>query len=77
MNETEIKPKSLDELYSDYKLFYAKRFIEIANTKKELFDVLREISLSDLSKREDLFNAFKKKCSELGIKKDEFVLDFL
>lgn len=69
MNEMKSKAKSIDELYSDYKLFYAKCLIEIAKTKYELFDALKEISMSDVCKREDLFNDFKKKAIELGIDK--------
>ena len=67
MNKIKSKAKSIDELYSDYKLFYAKCFIEIANTKDELFDALKEISMSEVFKREDLFNDFKKKAIELDL----------
>ena len=67
MNEIKSKAKSIDELYSDYKLFYAKCFIEIAKTKDELFDAIKEISMLEVFKREDLFNDFKKKAIELGI----------
>lgn len=76
MNKTKSKAKSIDELYSDYKLFYAKCFIDIAKTKKELFDALKEISMSEVCKREDLFNDFKKKATELGIDENEYMIDF-
>lgn len=76
MNKMKSKPKSIDELYSDYKLFYAKCFINIAKTKKELFDALKEISMSEVCKREDLFNDFKKKAMELGIDENEYLIDF-
>ena len=71
MNKMKSKAKSIDELYSDYKLFYAKCLIEIAKTKYELFDALKEISMLDVCKREDLFNDFKKKAIELGLCKNE------
>ena len=70
MNEMKSKAKSIDELYSDYKFFYAKCFIEIAKTKDELFDAIKEISMLEVFKREDLFNDFKKKAIELGIDKN-------
>ena len=73
MNKIKSKAKSIDELYSDYKLFYAKCLIEIAKTKYELFDALKEISMSDVCKREDLFNDFKKKAIELGIDKNDLI----
>ena len=76
MNEIKSKAKSIDELYSDYKLFYAKCFIEIAKTKNELFDALKEISMSEFFKREDLFNDFKKKVMELGVDENEYLIDF-
>ena len=75
MNETKSKAKFIDELYSDYKLFYAKCFIDIAKTKKDLFDALKEISMSEVCKREDLFNDFKKKATELGIDENEYLID--
>ena len=67
MNKIKSKAKSIDELYSDYKLFYCKCFIEIAKTKDELFDAIKEISMWEVFKREDLFNDFKKKAIELAI----------
>ena len=73
MSEIKSKAKSIDELYSDYKLFYTKCLIEIAKTKYELFDALKEISMSDVCKREDLFNDFKKKAIELGIDKNDLI----
>ena len=73
MNEMKSKAKSIDELYSDYKLFHAKCLIEIAKTKYELFDALKEISMSEACKREDLFNDFKKKAIELGIDKNDLI----
>ena len=76
MNEMKSKVKSIDELYSDYKLFYAKCFIEIAKTKKELFDAIKEISMPEVCKREDLFNTFKKKATELGIDENEYLINF-
>ena len=75
MNKMKSKAKSIDELYSDYKLFYAKCLIEIAKTKYDLFDALKEISMSDICKREDLFNDFKKKAIELGIYKNECLIN--
>ena len=75
MNKIKSKAKSIDELYYDYKLFYAKCLIEIAKTKYDLFDALKEISMSDICKREDLFNDFKKKAIELGIYKNECLIN--
>ena len=75
MNKIKNKAKSIDELYSNYKLFYAKCFIEIAETKYDLFDALKEISMSEVCKREDLFNDFKKKAIELGIYKNECLIN--
>ena len=75
MNKMKSKAKSIDELYSDCELFYAKCLIEIAKTKYELFDALKEISMSEVCKREDLFNDFKKKAIELGIYKNECLIN--
>ena len=75
MNKMKSKAKSIDELYSDYKLFYTKCLIEIAKTKYELIDALKEISMSEVCKREDLFNDFKKKAIELGIYKNECLIN--
>lgn len=65
------EPKSIDELYSDYKLFYAKCFMDIAKNKKELFEAIKELSMYDLSKREDIIKTFKRKVSELNISEEE------
>ena len=75
MNKMKSKAKSIDELYSDYKLFYTKCLIEIAKTKDELFDAIKEISMLEVFKREDLFNDFKKKAIELGIYKNECLIN--
>ena len=75
MNKIKSKAKSIDELYSDYKLFYTKCLIEMAKTKYDLFDALKEISMSEVCKREDLFNDFKKKAIELGIYKNECLIN--
>ena len=59
------KPKTIDEIYSEYKLFYAKRYIELARTKKELFEAVQDIPITDLCKRYDLLDSFYKKVTEL------------
>ena len=71
MKNEKDKAKSIDELYSDYKLFYAKRYIEIAKTKEDLFDAVKGLPMFEVCEREDIINAFSKKALELGIDEDK------
>ena len=68
------KVKTMDELYSDYKLFYAKQYVELARTKKELFEAVKELSLTDICKRGDFLESFNKKAIELNVTVNDYAL---
>lgn len=61
----------MDELYVDYKIHYAKRYIEMARTAKDLYDAVKQIPFEKVFEREDIIMAFNKKASELGVDEDK------